>query len=186
MAITPSTMKPLGFLAPDFVLKDVLTGEPRSLAQLKSEHGTVVVFMCNHCPFVRHILDKLVEVAKDYEEKGISFVGINSNDIRKYPDDSPEKMKELANAKGFSFPYLFDETQEVAKAYDAVCTPDFFVFDGARKCVYRGRFDASRPGQEIPVTGQDLKDALDALLSGKLISEDQKPSLGCNIKWKES
>lgn len=186
MAMTPSTMKPLGFRAPAFTLRDVVTGENKTLAELKSQTGTVIIFMCNHCPFVRHILDKLVEVAKTYGEKGISFAGINSNDVRNYPDDSPEKMRELAIAKGFSFPYLFDETQEIARTYDAACTPDFFVFDGHLNCVYRGRFDAVRPGQETPVTGRDLKDALDALLSGKPVSADQKPSLGCNIKWKES
>ena len=144
----------------------------------------VVMFICNHCPFVKHVMEELGYVANDYGSHGIAFVAINSNDVTKYPDDAPERMGELAGAQGWEFPYLFDESQEVAKAYKAACTPDFFVFDGEQKLVYRGQLDDSRPETEIPVTGNDLRAALDAVLAGQPVSEEQKPSLGCNIKWK--
>lgn len=185
MAITPSSMMPLGTRAPAFTLPDVRSGHLRPLKDLKSDVRTVVMFICNHCPFVKHILEKLVETAAEYGKKGISFIAINANDVNNYPEDSPEKMKELATRLNFSFPYLFDETQETAHAYDAACTPDFFIFDENLKCVYRGRFDEARPGQPIPVTGQDLKAALDALLNHRPIPQDQRPSVGCNIKWQE-
>ncbi len=182
MAVTPSTMIPLQTKAPNFELIDVLRGKLVTLEDRKSDKATVIVFMCNHCPFVKHILPGLIEVADKYIRKGISFVAINSNDVETYPDDSPEHMKTVA--EGLGFPYLFDETQSVAKAYHAACTPDFFVFDKDLKCVYRGQFDDSRPRSDIPVTGHDLSEALDAVLAGRPVSENQKPSIGCNIKWR--
>ena len=184
MAQTPSNMIPLGTQAPDFTLKDVVSGEKKSLSELKSDRATVIMFICNHCPFVKHVLDGLLQLANDYIPRGISFITINSNDVEAYPDDSPENMKKLAEEKKFPFVYLFDETQEVAKAYQAACTPDFYIFDGSMKLVYRGQLDDSRPGNEIPVTGKDIRAALDAILAGEPVSEDQKPSIGCNIKWK--
>lgn len=184
MAQTPSNMIPLGTQAPDFTLKDVVSGEKKSLSELKSDRATVITFICNHCPFVKHVLDGLLQLANDYIPRGISFIAINSNDVEAYPDDSPENMKKLAEEKKFPFVYLFDETQEVAKAYQAACTPDFYIFDGSMKLVYRGQLDDSRPGNEIPVTGKDIRAALDAILAGEPVSEDQKPSIGCNIKWK--
>lgn len=185
MVLTPSKMIPLGTKAPDFMLLDVVSGEKKSLKDLKSSLGTVIIFMCNHCPFVKHIQGELVSLAKEYQRKGIHFIGINSNDVGSFPEDSPKNMKAVATAQGYSFPYLYDETQEVARAYEAACTPDFYVFDGEVRCVYRGQFDASRPGNEEPVTGKDLRDALEALLTGAPPLSHQKPSMGCNIKWKE-
>lgn len=185
MAATPTTQIPLGFKAPNFNLPSPATGKFHSLDELKSDKGTVVVFICNHCPYVVHIIDELVKVGKEYIEKGIAFIMINSNDVENYPDDSPEKMVEFARERDFPFPYLYDETQEVAKAYDAACTPDFSVFDGDMKCVYRGQFDDSRPKNDEPVTGADLRKTLDLLLDGKEIPKDQRPSIGCNIKWKK-
>ncbi len=184
MAETPTKQIPLGFKAPDFKLPDMVSGLEKSLDDLKSDKATVVVFICNHCPYVKHIIDELVHVGRDYMPKGVSFVMINSNDVERYPQDSPEKMTEFANAHDFPFPYLFDRTQEVARAYDAACTPDFNVFDGEMRCVYRGQFDDSRPSNGKPVTGADLRKALDLLLEGKPVPEDQIPSVGCNIKWK--
>ncbi len=184
MVKTLSTMIPLGSEAPNFCLPDVVSGSQLSLADLKSDVATVVMFICNHCPFVKHLQDGLVEVADKYIPKGVSFIAINSNDIQNYPDDSPEKMKEVAEEKGYAFPYLFDETQEVAKAYDAACTPDFFVYDGNLKCIYRGQFDESRPGNGKPVTGKDMRMALDSIIAGETIDWEQVPSVGCNIKWK--
>lgn len=186
MARTPSNMLPLGTMAPAFSLLNPVTGETQTLDELKSDRGTVIVFMCNHCPFVLHVIEDFVKLAKEYQEKGLSFIAINANDVEKYPDDSPENMKKFAEEKKFSFPYLFDETQEVAKAYDAACTPDFYLFDGDLKCVYRGQLDDSRPGNDVPVTGKDLRKAMDQVLRGEKVFEDQKPSLGCNIKWKEN
>lgn len=185
MAETPSKMLPLGTKAPDFNLHDTCTGKNKSLQDLKSDKGTVIMFICNHCPYVKHLQSKLVEVAKKYQKQGISFIAISSNDVVNYPADSPEKMKLEAEKNGYTFPYLYDETQQVAKAYQAACTPDFYLFDGDLKCVYRGCFDDSTPGNGRPVTGKDLSEALDDLLSGKVISSDQKPSVGCNIKWKK-
>jgi len=184
MALTPSRMMALGTKASDFSLKDIISGKPLTLSQLKSEQATVIMFICNHCPFVRHILKELINVANEYIPQGIHFVAISANDVEKYPEDSPQNMKEMAEELKFPFPYLYDETQDIAKAYDAACTPDFFVFDGELKCIYRGQFDDSRPGNNIPQTGKDLSSALDSLLKGEPVPQDQKPSLGCNIKWK--
>jgi len=184
MAETPTIQIPLGFNAPDFRLPDMISGKEKTLEQLKSEKATVVVFICNHCPYVLHIIDELVRVGKEYLPKGVSFVMINSNDVVKYPADSPEKMVEFAKTHDFPFPYLFDETQEVAKDYDAACTPDFNIFDANMKCVYRGQFDDSRPKNDKPVTGKDLRKTLDLILSGKEVPANQMPSVGCNIKWK--
>lgn len=184
MALTESSMLPLNTIAPDFALLDVISHEKRTLASLTSNKGTVIMFICNHCPFVKHVQKDLVKIAKVYQEKGIAFIAICSNDANKYPEDSPEKMKEVAKNLGYPFPYLYDETQEVARAYHAACTPDFFLFDRELKCVYRGEFDDSRPGNNIPVTGFELCRAMDNLLAGKPIDLVQKPSIGCNIKWK--
>lgn len=184
MAETPSTMQPLGFTAPDFNLKDVVSDKFKSLRDLASRQGTVIMFICNHCPFVKHVNNQLVKLASDYIPKGISFIAISSNDAEMYPEDGPDKMKDNAIRLQYPFPYLYDETQEVARAYDAACTPDFFIFDGGLKCVYRGQLDDSRPSNGKLVTGLDIRNALDALLSGTEVSKDQKPSIGCNIKWK--
>jgi len=185
MAQTPSTSIPLGFEAPIFVLPDTATGEEVTLLKLKSEVATVVIFMCNHCPYVLHVLQGIVDISNEYKEKGISFVGISANDVKNYPDDSPEKMKQLAIDHKFSFPYLYDESQVVAMAYDAACTPEFHIFDKDLKCVYRGQFDDSRPSNDVPVTGSDVRKALDNILAGKPVDAEQKPSIGCNIKWKD-
>ena len=185
MALTYSTMLALGTAAPDFLLTDTTSGKTLGFRELKSDKATVVMFICNHCPYVQHILDKLIEVTKTYQKKGISFIAISSNDALNYAADAPEKMKELAKTKAFSFPYLYDKTQEVAKAYHAACTPDFYVFDKALKCAYRGRFDGASPGNEVAVTGEDLCAALEAVLAGKPVNPEQKPSMGCNIKWKK-
>lgn len=184
MALLPTNQIPLGFKAPSFKLFNPISKQTETLEQYQSDKATVVVFICNHCPYVLHIIDKLAEVAKDYKAKGVNFIAINSNNVEKYPEDHPDKMIELARKKKFDFPYLFDETQEVAKAYKAVCTPDFNVFDHEMRCVYRGQFDSSRPGNDQPVTGKDLRHTLDLLLNGKHVPEDQIPSSGCSIKWK--
>jgi len=184
MAQTLSTMLPLGTPAPNFTLPDTVSGRTISLPELKSNLATVVMFICNHCPYVKHAQQELVRVANDYQRRNISFIAISSNDIAAYPEDAPEKMREVATALAYPFPYLFDETQEVAKAYRAACTPDFFVFDWDLKCVYRGQLDDSRPGNDIPLTGRDLRAALDNILQGKPVNPDQRPSIGCNIKWK--
>ncbi|NIP31145.1 MAG: redoxin domain-containing protein [Candidatus Dadabacteria bacterium] len=184
MALTPSTMIPLGISAPDFNLFDVISGKHLTLNDLKSDIATVIMFICNHCPYVKHIQRGLVELTNDYTPKGISFIAINSNDVKNYPDDSPERMKEVAEQLGYNFPYLFDETQEVAKSYDAACTPDFFIYDKELKLVYRGQMDDSRPGNGKPVTGKDIRDVLDNIINGVPVSENQIPSIGCNIKWK--
>ncbi|HJT33363.1 MAG TPA: thioredoxin family protein [Pirellulales bacterium] len=183
MARTPSTMLPLGTLAPDFSLPNV-DGRTVSLADFKQAPALVVMFMCNHCPFVKHVAPELARLAKDYQSRGVAFVGINSNDAAAYPDDSPAKMKEEAKSRGYMFPYLYDETQKIAQAYRAACTPDFYLFDSGRKLAYRGQLDASRPDSGVPVTGADLRAALDAVLSGKAPSPEQRPSIGCNIKWR--
>lgn len=185
MAATPSAMVELGTKAPDFNLPDTISGKQISLDEIKSDKATVVMFICNHCPYVIHIIDELSEVVKEYQKKGVNFAAISSNDIVNYPQDSPERMKEFAEAHKFSFPYLFDETQEVAKAYKAECTPDIFVYDKDMKLVYRGQFDDSRPSLSKPVTGKDLTAALDAILEGRPVDENQIPSIGCNIKWKK-
>ncbi|MGB6977390.1 MAG: thioredoxin family protein [Gammaproteobacteria bacterium] len=185
MAVTPSNMLPLGTHAPDFTLQDVVSKKTLSLNQLKSDKATVIMFICNHCPFVKHVQPELVKVSKDYQAKGIHFIAISSNDISEYPEDAPDKMNEVAEKLGYPFPYLYDDTQKVAKAYQAACTPDFYVFDKDLKCVYRGQLDDSRPGNNIPVTGKDLRAALDCILTNKPINSQQKPSMGCNIKWKK-
>jgi peroxiredoxin len=176
-------MLPLGTAAPDFQLPDP-AGKHFSLADFKDQPALVVIFMCNHCPYVKHVRAGLVQLALDYAPRGVAFVGINSNDAKNYPEDSPAKMAAEVKSAGYTFPYLFDGTQAVAKAYHAACTPDFFLFDQHRRLVYRGQLDASRPGNGIPVTGQDLRAALEALLAGQAISPKQTPSLGCNIKWR--
>ena len=184
MARTPSNMLPLGTKAPNFTLPDTVSGKTVSLDELKSDKATVIMFICNHCPFVKHVDEAIVSLTKDYQAKGVSVIAISSNDVENYPQDSPELMKEEAEKVGYTFPYLYDETQEVAKAYDAACTPDFYVFDKDLKCAYRGQLDDSRPGNDKPVTGKDLRAALDEILEGKEVSAPQIPSLGCNIKWK--
>jgi len=184
MSLTPSNMLPLGTTAPDFILPDMVSGNIIKLSDVASDTATVIMFICNHCPYVIHIIDKLLDVAKTYQAKGISFAAVSSNDVGTYPQDSPDKMRQYAQEKGFSFPYLYDETQAIAKAYDAACTPDFYVFDQTLKCAYRGRFDAATPGNIVPITGKDLTQALDTILTGNAVSEDQQiPSMGCNIKW---
>lgn len=183
MAQTSSTMLELGTTAPDFSLPDT-DGNSVSRKDFRNAPGLLVVFMCNHCPDVEHIREALVAFAREYESKGLAVVGINANDADNYPDDGPDKMARQAADFGYTFPYLFDRTQRVAKAYRAACTPDFFLFDKRHKLVYRGRFDDSRPRNDRPVTGQDLRAAADALLSGRAVDPDQKPSSGCNIKWK--
>ncbi len=183
MAVTPSTMLALGTPAPDFRLPDT-DGTTVSLGDLKDAPALLVVFMCNHCPYVKHVREGLSQMAKDYQAKGVAIVGINSNDVANFPDDSPEMMAKEVKAAGYTFPYLYDESQEVAKAYRAACTPDFFLFDKQRKLVYRGQMDDSRPGSGIPVTGGDLRAAMDAVLEGRSVPTDQKASIGCNIKWK--
>ena len=183
MALTPSTMLPLGTAAPDFKLPDT-NGKIVSLADFQNQAALLVVFMCNHCPYVVHIRAALAQLARDYAAKNVGIVGINSNDVENYPSDSPVMMKNEVEAIGYTFPYLYDESQAVAKSYRAACTPDFFLFDQNRRLVYRGQFDDSRPGNKIPVTGKDLRAALDAVLAGRPVSENQKASIGCNIKWK--
>lgn len=185
MARTPSNMIPLGTQAPNFLLPDTVSGKRLKLEDVKGEKGTVVMFICNHCPFVKHVNQGIVALANDYQDSGIGFVAISSNDIANYPEDSPELMKKTAVQESYSFPYLYDDSQEVAKAYDAACTPDFYIFDADLKLVYRGQLDDSRPENGIPVTGNDMRKALDALLAGKPVTKDQKPSIGCNIKWRE-
>jgi peroxiredoxin len=183
MALTPSTMLPLGTAAPDFELPDT-NGKLVSLEDFKSASALLVVFMCNHCPYVIHIRAGLARLALDYSSRGVAIVGINANDVKNYPADSPAKMKDEVAVAGYTFPYLYDESQAVAKSYRAACTPDFFLFDRGRRLVYRGQFDASRPGNGMPVTGKDVRAALDAVLAGRSTSEFQVPSMGCNIKWK--
>jgi len=183
MVLTPSTMLPLGTQAPDFALRDPW-GKTVSLADFAGAPALLVVFLCNHCPYVKHIADHFAQLARQYQARGVAVVAINSNDYRMYPEDSPEHMREEIQRRGYTFPYLIDESQEVAKAYRAACTPDFYVFDAQRRLVYRGQMDSSRPGNDIPITGEDLRQALDAVLEGRPVPDKQRPSLGCNIKWK--
>ncbi|QKK01414.1 MAG: thioredoxin family protein [Pseudomonadota bacterium] len=185
MAKTKSSMMPLGTIAPDFELPEPATGKTVALDETAGRTGTLVMFICNHCPFVRHVLDELVRLGADYADRGIGSVAISSNDVTGYPQDRPERMAELARSKAFPFPYLHDAGQDVARAYGATCTPDFFLFDGQRQLVYRGQLDDSRPGNGIPVTGGDIRAALDALIKGQPVPQEQKPSIGCNIKWRE-
>lgn len=185
MARTPSNMLALGTTAPEFYLKDTKSNtEYFSFADLKGEKGTLVFFICNHCPFVHHVIEEVVRIANDYRVQGIGIIAISSNDVVNYPQDAPELMTEFAFENSFEFPYLYDETQEVAKAYDAACTPDFYLFDNQNKLVYRGQLDDSRPGNGIPLSGNDLRGAIDGVLYNRSINPDQKPSIGCNIKWK--
>jgi peroxiredoxin len=184
MVKTASTMLPLGTTAPEFRLPNV-DGAQVSIGDLQDGKALVVMFICNHCPFVKHIAGQLVQLYSDYYPRGVRFVGISSNDIATHPDDSPEAMKAEAHAQGYRFPYLYDESQAVAKAYHAACTPDIFVFDESHQLVYRGQIDDSRPRNGKPVTGEDLRAALDAILDGRPVSEQQTPSIGCNIKWIE-
>jgi len=184
MALTPSNMLALGTFAPEFNLINTINNSMVSLNDVKGINGTVIMFICNHCPFVKHINSELSKLAKDCISKGINCIAISSNDAKKYPEDAPDKMKENAIEQGFIFPYLYDETQNVAKAYNAACTPDFYVFDNELKLVYRGQLDNSRPGNGIPVTGEDLRLAIDAIFNNQAQNTIQKPSIGCNIKWK--
>jgi peroxiredoxin len=183
MVRTPSTMLPLGTVAPDFELPNV-DGRMVDYAAAAGPKGTVVMFICNHCPFVKHVADQLAILGRDYLTRGIGFAAVSSNDVSSHPADSPEQMVAEADERGYPFPYLYDQTQEVAKAYRAACTPDFYLFDADRRLVYRGQLDASRPGGDVPVTGNDLRAAIDGLLAGGPPAPDQVPSLGCNIKWK--
>lgn len=184
MAQTPSNMLPLGTIAPNFKLEDTNSNHAYSFEDLKGTKGTLVIFMCNHCPFVLHVLAEIIMIANDYRVQGIGVIAISSNDIVKYPQDGPELMTEFAFENKIDFPYLFDETQEVAKAFDAACTPDFYLFDNQDKLFYRGQMDDSRPANGIPLSGSDLRSAIDALIYNRSLNEIQKPSIGCNIKWK--
>lgn len=184
MARTLSNMIPLGTVAPDFNLPDTVSGKTVSLQELKSDKATLIMFICNHCPFVKHVDEQLVALGKEYQARGVSVIAISSNDVDNYPQDGPELMMQEATQVGYTFPYLYDATQDVAKAYDAACTPDFYVFDKDLKCVYRGQLDGSRPGNGLSVTGADLRAALDEILAEQAVSAPQVPSVGCGIKWK--
>lgn len=184
MALTESTMLRLGTIAPDFSLPDVVLGNTVGRDDFAGRKGLLVMFICAHCPYVKHIEKGLAALGGDYVDKPIGIVAISSNDAESYPEDNPTGLKRQAKKLGFRFPYLYDETQQVAKAYKAACTPDLFLFDGAMKLVYRGQFDGSRPGNGVPVTGEDLRSAMDDLLEGKPVTQDQRASIGCNIKWK--
>ena len=184
MSLTPSKMLPLGTKAPDFKLINPITSKRIRLSDFRGKQGTVIMFICNHCPFVKYVNNELVAIANEYLNKGIGFIAINSNDIINYPEDAPLEMIKTAKENNYPFPYLFDESQKVAKDYDAACTPDFYVFDDQLKLVYRGQLDSSRPGNNIPITGRDLRLAIDCILKNIPQQVEQKPSVGCNIKWK--
>ncbi len=184
MALTESKMLALGTAAPDFNLLDTVSGKMMSLDDIKSDVATVIIFSCNHCPYVIHVNEEIVNVAREYQEAGVGFAVISCNDIERYPQDAPEHMTTFAKESGYTFPYLFDETQEVARAYDAACTPDFYVFDDKMNLVYRGQLDDARPGNDTPLTGKDLRAALDAVLVNRPVNPMQRPSSGCGIKWK--
>lgn len=186
MADTPSSMLPLGTVAPHFRLYETRSEKIMNLDQLKGTLGTVIMFICNHCPFVKHVNPEITRLAKDHQNKGVGFIAISSNDVEKYPQDGPVFMKETAAKEGYPFPYLYDATQEVARAYEAACTPDFFVFNKEMKLVYRGQLDDSRPGNTLPLNGLDIRNALEALRTGIEVSQFQKPSIGCSIKWKRN
>lgn len=186
MARTPSVMTALGKKAFDFSLPDTVSGKTITLQAIKGNTATVLMFICNHCPFVKHVNAQLVQLGNDYKNKGITFIAISSNDVNGYPQDGPEQMKLAATELQYPFPYLYDQSQEVAKAYEAACTPDFFIYDAGLSLVYRGQLDDSRPGNEKPVTGADMRNALGHLIAGKPVPADQKPSIGCNIKWREN
>ena len=185
MALTASTMLPLGTTAPDFNLVDVESEKQTSLANFSGKKALLVMFICRHCPFVKHVQTELAKIGKDYSQTDLGIIAISSNDVKNYPDDAPDKLKQMVTELGFNFPLCYDETQEVAKAYTAACTPDFFLFDADLKLAYRGQLDDSRPSNDKPVTGEDLRAAIDTVLSGKPVTGDQKPSIGCNIKWKQ-
>ena len=184
MALTPSTMLPLGTPAPAFALPDVVEGNTVSLETFSGEKALVVMFICRHCPYVKHVQEELARLGTDYADKNVGMLGISSNDAANYPDDAPESLKAYAQEQGFVFPLCYDESQETAKAYTAACTPDIFLFDAERRLVYRGQLDDSRPGSDIPVTGKDLRAAIDAVLNDQPVNADQKAGIGCNIKWK--
>lgn len=184
MALTPSTMLPLGTPLPDFRLRDTVSGRDVSPDGLRDAPALLVAILCNHCPYVKHVRQGFAAFAKEYQDRGLAVVAISANDPESHPQDAPEKMAEEARAQGYTFPYLFDPDQETAKAFRAACTPEFYLFDGARKLVYRGQFDGSRPGNDVPVTGRDLRAAADAVLAGRPVPADQTPSVGCGIKWR--
>jgi len=184
MVATPSTMLPLGTAIPDFRLRNAVDGRSVSPSDFADARALFVMFICNHCPFVQHVKPELGRLVRDYGPAGVAILAINSNDLDEYPQDGPEHMQRLAREEGWDFPFLVDDTQKVAKAFRAACTPDFFLFDGGGKLAYRGQLDGSRPGNDVPVTGKDLRAAIDAVLAGRPVPEDQKPSIGCNIKWK--
>lgn len=184
MVLTESTMMPLGSKAPDFQLPDTVSGETISLETFANKRALLVMFICQHCPFVKHVKAELARIGKDYADQGLGIIAISANNVETHPDDSPANLKAMAEELGFNFPFCYDESQETAKAYTAACTPDFFLFDDQRRLVYRGQLDDSRPGNDQPVTGKDLRAAIDAVLAGKEVSPSQKPSIGCNIKWK--
>lgn len=186
MALTESNMLPLGTVAPAFTLPDTVSDQAVNLTDVVGEKATVVMFLCNHCPYVIHVNEEIVRLVADYKNQGVGFVGISSNDVVNYPQDGPDKMKTHAQQAGYNFPYLYDESQDVAKAYDAACTPDFYIFDADKELAYRGRLDASRPNSGKPLTGEDLRAALDAVLGGGTVTAMQYPSAGCNIKWKRA
>ena len=186
MARTESNMLPLGTKAPGFSLPDTVSGQTFTLSSQKSEKATLIMFICNHCPYVLHVTEEIVRLALDYQPRGVKFIAISSNDIATYPQDGTDKMHEQAEKVGYTFPYLYDASQEVARAYDAACTPDFYLFDDQLELVYRGQLDDSRPKTDIPVTGRDLRAALEAILTGKPVNPVQRPSIGCNIKWKSA
>jgi len=184
MALTASTMLPLGTKAPDFNLPDVISNQTISIANFVGKKALLVMFICQHCPFVKHVQHQLAQIGRDYPKQDVAIVAISANDVNNYPDDAPEKLKAMAEELGFTFPFCYDESQETAKTYTAACTPDFFLFDADQRLVYRGQLDDSRPSNEQPVDGHDLRTALEQVLAGQSVSQDQKPSIGCNIKWK--
>ena len=184
MVLTPSNMMPLGAPAPDFTLPDTASGRTMTRDDCRGTAGLLLMFICNHCPYVQHIEEGLLALGRDYRASGIGIAAISANDAQAYPDDSPQHMRQRAQEKIYPFPYLYDESQQVAQAYDAACTPDFFLFDASLRCVYRGCFDESRPGSDMPVSGSALRRALDCVLEGQEVTGDQTPSMGCNIKWK--
>ncbi len=186
MTRTPSSMKELGTAAPDFSLPDVVTGKQVSRQSVAGPKGMLAMFICRHCPFVKHVQGELASIAREYAGSGVGIVAISANDATSHPEDSPAKLADQAKVLDFNFPYLFDETQQVARAYDARCTPDYFLYDGRGKLVYRGQLDDSRPGNDVPVTGRDLRAALDAVVAGHAVSPEQRPSIGCNIKWRST
>jgi len=186
MALTESAMLALGTRAPEFALPDVVSQKTINLDTFRDKRGLLVMFICRHCPFVKHVQEELARIGKDYQNQRLGIVAISSNDANAYPDDRPESLRDMASELGFTFPFCYDETQEVARAYSAVCTPDFFVFGENRELVYRGQLDGSRPGNGLAVTGRDLRNALDAVLTGRQVDANQKPSIGCNIKWRSA